>query len=201
MHSPDLFPMLGSEDGAEGAAAFDLLADPVLPLEHVERAVRHLDGLLARHDDQAGLVPDDPVAGMDLLPAAHDLAPNLAEALRFPGVRGHVPTEAREIQLENRIEVPHRAVDHDAGHALHDARVRCELAPDRGRPAARPPALMTAPPTMTIEAPAFRAWPTVSEFKPPATATGSEVAAATALSSPSGVCAIICSSIDTCMFR
>src|SRR2546425_637823 len=112
MHSPDLFPLLEFEDGAEGAAAFDLLADPVLPLEHVERAVRHLDGLLARHDDQAGLVPDDPVAGMDLLPAAHDLAPNLAEALRFPGVRGHVPTEAREIQLENRIEVPHRARRH-----------------------------------------------------------------------------------------
>src|SRR5207245_10114731 len=47
-------------------------------------------------------------------------------------------------------------------------------------------ALMIAPPTMTIEAPAFRAWPPVPEFKPPATATGSEVAAATALSSPSG---------------
>src|SRR5207245_7295681 len=110
MHSPDLFPLLEFEDGAEGAAAFDLLADPVLPLEHVERAVRHLDGLLARHDDQAGLVPDDPVAGMDLLPAALNLAPDLAEALRFPGVRCDVPTAARKIKLEDRVDVPQRAV-------------------------------------------------------------------------------------------
>ena len=62
-------------------------------------------------------------------------------------------------------------------------------------------ALMMAPPTIRIEAPAAAAWATVSEFKPPATATGSDVAEATAFSSSSGVRAIICSSIDTCMFR
>src|SRR5207244_10831106 len=125
--SPNLFPLLEFEDGAEGAAAFNLRADPVLPLEHVERAVRHLDGLLARHDDQAGLVPDDPVAGMDLLTAARDLAPDLAEALRFPGVRCDVPTEAREIQLDDRGGVRHCAVDTDASHGFHEARARCEL--------------------------------------------------------------------------
>src|SRR5256884_725472 len=62
-------------------------------------------------------------------------------------------------------------------------------------------ALMIAPPTMTIEAPAFRAWPTVSEFRPPATATGSEVAAATALSSWSGVLRIHYSSSCTSRLR
>src|SRR2546422_5146807 len=56
---------------------------------------------------------------------------------------------------------------------------------------------MIAPPTMTIEAPAFSASPTVSEFSPPATATGIDVDAVTAFNSWSGVGAIICSSIDT----
>src|SRR3989440_10963622 len=123
-------------DGAEGAAPLDLLANPVLPLEHVEGPVRHLDRLLAGHDDQPGLIPDDPVAGVDLLPAALDLAPDLPEAFRFSRVRGHVSAEAREVQLEDRIEVPHRAINHDAGDALHEARVRRELAPDRRRPTA-----------------------------------------------------------------
>src|SRR2546428_6007632 len=102
MHSPDLFPLLEFEDGAEGAAAFDLRADPVLPLEHVERAVRHLDGLLARHDDQAGLVPDDPVAGMDLLTAALDLAPDLECGGRNAHSRRLVQPPARAIQLAPR---------------------------------------------------------------------------------------------------
>src|SRR5207245_9966096 len=102
MHSPDLFPLLEFEDGAEGAAAFDLLADPVLPLEHVERALRHVDGLLARYDDQAGLVPDDPVAGMDLLTAALDVAPDLADALQRHHVRRAVPSAARAIPPEDR---------------------------------------------------------------------------------------------------
>src|SRR5207245_2226682 len=86
--------------------------------------------------DQPGLIPDDPVAGVDLLPAALDLAPDLPEAFRLARVRGHVSAEAREVQLENRIEVPHCAVDHDAGDALHETRVRGELAPDRRRPTA-----------------------------------------------------------------
>src|SRR5207253_1814306 len=62
-------------------------------------------------------------------------------------------------------------------------------------------ALMIAPPTITIDAPAATACATVSEVRPPATATGSEVADATAFSSWRGVRAIICSSMDTCMFR
>src|SRR6266581_6913772 len=134
--SPDLFPLLELEDRAQGAAPLDLLADPVLPLEHVEGAVRHLDGLLPRHDDEAGLVADDPVARADLLAARLDLAADLPEAFRLARVGRDMAAEAREVQLEDRVEVPHRAVDHDAGHTLHEARVRCELAPDRGRPAA-----------------------------------------------------------------
>ena len=62
-------------------------------------------------------------------------------------------------------------------------------------------ALMIAPPTMTIEAPASTAWATVSEFNPPATATGIETAFTTARSSSSGVRAIICSSIETWRLR
>src|SRR3989454_6839150 len=134
--SPNLFPLLELQDRAEGAATFDLLADPVLPLEHVEGAVRHLDRLLAGHDDQPRLIPHDPIARVDLLPAALDLAPDLSEAFRFARVRRHVSAEAREVQLEDRIEVPHRAVDHDARDALHETRVRGELAPDRRRPTA-----------------------------------------------------------------
>src|SRR6266566_3771978 len=114
--SPDLFPLLELEDRAQGAAAFDLLADPVLPLEHVERAVRHLDRLLPRPDDEAGLVADDPVARADLLPAALDLAPDLPEAFRLARMGRDVAAEAREVQLEDRVEVPHGAVDHDAGY-------------------------------------------------------------------------------------
>src|SRR5206468_3088846 len=60
----------------------------------------------------------------------------LPEAFRFSRVRGHVSAVAREVQLEDRIEVPHRAINHDAGDALHEARVRGELAPDRRRPTA-----------------------------------------------------------------
>src|SRR5207247_9327926 len=75
-------------------------------------------------------------ARLYLLPPALSLAPGPPGACRFAGVRGHVPTEAREVQLEDRVEFPHRAVDYDAGHALHEARVRGELAPHRGRPAA-----------------------------------------------------------------
>src|SRR6266571_1550577 len=134
--SPDLFPFLELEDRAEGAAPLDLLADPVLPLEHVEGAVRHLDGLLPSHDDEAGLVADDPVARADLLAARLDLAPDLPEAFRLARVGRDMAAEAREVQLEDRVEVPHRAVDHDAGHTLHEARVTRELPPDRGRPAA-----------------------------------------------------------------
>src|SRR5207245_7205692 len=130
------FPLLELEDGAEGAAAFDLLADPVLPFEHVEGAVRHLDRLLAGHDDQPRLIPHDPIARVDLLPAALDLASDLPEAFRFSGMRRHFSAEAREVELEDRIEVSHRAVDHDASYALHEARVRGELAPDRRRPTA-----------------------------------------------------------------
>src|SRR6266571_3097821 len=134
--SPDLFPLLELEDRTQGTAPLDLLADPVLPLEHVEGAVRHLDRLLPRHDDEAGLVADDPVARADLLPAALDLAPDLPEAFRLARMGRDVAAEAREVQLEDRVEVPHGAVDHDAGYALHEARVTRELAPDRGRAAA-----------------------------------------------------------------
>ena len=62
-------------------------------------------------------------------------------------------------------------------------------------------ALMIAPPTMTMEAPAATACATVSEFRPPATATGIAAAFTTAFSSSRGVRAIICSSIETCRFR
>src|SRR6266511_3377925 len=134
--SPDLFPFLELEDRAEGAAALDLLADPVLPLEHVEGAVRHLDRLLPRHDDEPGLVADDPVARADLLAARLDLAPDLAEAFRLARVRRDVAAEAREVQLEDRVEVPHGPVNHDARDALHEARVARELTPHGGWAAA-----------------------------------------------------------------
>src|SRR3989442_7621950 len=134
--SPDLFPLLELEHGTQRAPSLDLLADPVLPLEDVERAVRHLDRLFARHDDQPGLVAHDPIARVHFLAAALDLAPDFPEAFRLARVRGHVAAEAREVQLENRVEVPHGAVDHDPGHAFHETGVRCELAPDRGGPTA-----------------------------------------------------------------
>src|SRR5256886_14977571 len=60
--SPDLFPLLELQDGAQGAAPLDLFADPVLPFEDVNRAVRHLDRLFLGHDDEPGFVSDDPVA-------------------------------------------------------------------------------------------------------------------------------------------
>src|SRR2546422_7607410 len=127
--SPDLFPLLELQDGAQGAAPLDLFADPVLPFEDVNRAVRHLDRLFLWHDDEPGFVSDDPVARVDLLAPAVDLAPDFPEPLRLAGVRGDVAAEAREIQLHDRVKVPHRAVDHDAGHALHKARVARELPP------------------------------------------------------------------------
>src|SRR5437773_1444434 len=218
--SPDLFPLLELEHGAEGAAPLDLLADAILPLQDIDRAIRHLDGLILRHDEDPGFVADDPVARVHFLPAALDLAPDLAEAFRFSSVRRHVPAEAREIQLEDRVQVPHRPVDHDALDALHQTRVARELPPDGGRTAADvdhdhvagfraidrldrlgPVAIGRLHRDRAAEAPAAAAWATVSEFRPPATAMGSEVADATPFSSSSGVRAIICSSIETCMFR
>src|SRR5207237_8589369 len=120
--SPDLFQLLERQDGAQGAAAFDLFADPVLALQDVGGAVRQLDGASLRQYDEPGFVPDDPVARVDLLATAIDFAPDLPEAFRFPGVWRHVTAEAREVELQDRVEVPHGAVDHDAGHALHEAR-------------------------------------------------------------------------------
>src|SRR2546428_9956955 len=134
--SPDLFPLLELEHGTQRAAPLDLLADPVLPLEDVKGAVRHLDRLFGRHDDQAGLVPHDPVARVHFLAAALDLTPDFPEPFRLARVRGHVPAEAGEVQLEDRVEVPNGAVNHDPGHAFHEAGGRRQLAPDPGGPTA-----------------------------------------------------------------
>src|SRR6266566_5996241 len=134
--SPDLFPFLELQHGAQGAAAFDLFPDPVLALEDVDRAVRHLDRLFLRHDDESGFVPDDPVARVDLLATAIDFAPDFPEALRLSRMRRDMTAEAREVELQDRVEVPHGAIDHDAGHALHEARVARQFAPDGGRSAA-----------------------------------------------------------------
>src|SRR2546429_1327454 len=82
--SPDLFPLLELQDGAQGAAAFDLFPDPVLALQDVEGAVRHLDRLFLRHDDKSGFVPDDPVTRVDLLATAIDFAPDLPKAFGSP---------------------------------------------------------------------------------------------------------------------
>src|SRR5256884_4553703 len=133
--SPDLFPFLELQDGAQGAAAFDLFADPVLALQDVDRAVRHLDRLFLRHNDESGFVSDDPVTRVDLLATAIDFAPDFPEAFRLPGMGRHVAAEAGEVELQDRVEVPHGAVDHDAGHALHEARVARQFAPDGGRSA------------------------------------------------------------------
>src|SRR3989449_7677440 len=116
--SPDLFPLLELEHGTQRAPSLDLLADPVLPLEDVKGAVRHLDRLFARHDDQPGLVAHDPVARVNLLAAALDLAPDLREPFRLGRVGGHVAAEAREVQLEDSVEAPYGAVNHDLGHAF-----------------------------------------------------------------------------------
>src|SRR2546427_2958764 len=132
--SPDLFPLLELEHGTQRAPSLDLLADPVLPLEDVERAVRHLDRLFARHDDQPGLVAHDPVARVHFLAAALDLTPDLPEPFRLARVGGHVSAEAGEVLLDDRVEVPYRTIDHDARDSLHEAGVRRELAPDRGGP-------------------------------------------------------------------
>src|SRR5438093_3661290 len=106
--SPDLFPLLELQDGAQGAAAFDLFPDPVLALQDVEGAVRHLDRLFLRHDDKSGFVPDDPVARVDLLATAIDFAPRLPDAFRFSGVSRRGTAEAREVELQARAESPHR---------------------------------------------------------------------------------------------
>src|SRR2546428_12785539 len=103
--SPDLFPLFELEHGTQRAAPLDLLADPVLPLEDVERAVRHLDRLFARHDDQPGLVAHDPVARVQLLAAALDLAPDLPEAFRLAPAGGSSPAEAGEAQRDDRVAV------------------------------------------------------------------------------------------------
>src|SRR5256886_11147699 len=133
--SPDLFPFLELQDGAQRAAAFNLFPDPVFALQDVDGAVRHLDRLFLRHDDESGFVPDDPVARVDLLATAIDFAPDFPEAFRFPGMRRDMAAEAGEVELQDRIEVPHGAVDHDAGHALHEARVARQFAPDGSRSA------------------------------------------------------------------
>src|SRR2546427_2988510 len=132
--SPDLSPLFELEHGTQRATPLDLLADPVLPLEDVERAVRHLDRLFARHDDQPGLVAHNPVARVHFLAAALDLAPDFPEPFRLARVGGHVSAEAGEVQLDDRVEVPYRTIDHDARDSLHEAGGRRELAPDRGGP-------------------------------------------------------------------
>src|SRR5436309_3062276 len=121
--SADLLPLLELQDRAQRAAPLDLLADAVLPLEDVERAVRHLDRELLRHDDDPGLVPHDPVPRADDLPAALNLAPDVPVALRLPRVGHDVAGEAREVDLEDRVDVPGGPVNHDARHALHLTRV------------------------------------------------------------------------------
>src|SRR5205823_12314576 len=120
--SPDLFPLRELEHGAEGAAPLDLLADPILPFQDIDRAIRHLDGLILRHDEDPGFVADDPVARVHFLPAALDLAPDLAEAFRLSSARRHVPAEAREIPPEERPQLPHRPDDDYPLDALHQPR-------------------------------------------------------------------------------
>src|SRR5207247_5884029 len=105
--SPDLFPLLELEHGAEGAAPLDLLADAILPLQDIDRAIRHLDGLILRNDEDPGFVADDPVAREHFLPAALDLAPDLAEAFRFSGVRRNMAAEAREDRKSTRLNSSH----------------------------------------------------------------------------------------------
>src|SRR2546428_4083446 len=134
--SPDLFPLLELEHGTQRAPSLDLLADPVLPLEDVKGAVRHLDRLFARHDDQAGLVAHDPVARVHFLAAALDLAPDLPQPFRLARVGGHRAAEATEVQPGHRDEVPNGSVNPDPRHALHQAGGRRELAPDRRGPTA-----------------------------------------------------------------
>src|SRR5438046_8960081 len=92
--SPDLFPLLELEHGAEGAAPLDLLADPILPLQDIDRAIRHLDGLILRNDDDPGFVADHPLARQHFLPAALDPAPDPAQALPLSGVLGNLPARA-----------------------------------------------------------------------------------------------------------
>src|SRR2546422_2805315 len=136
--SADLPPLLKLEDAREGPAPLDLLADPVLPLEDVEGAVRHLHGDLLGDDDDPGLVPDDPVPGADDLAPNLDLAPDLPVALRLPRMGDDVAGEAREVDLEERVDVPRDPVHHDAREAHHLA---------RGAPPAPPPHPSPTPPT------------------------------------------------------
>src|SRR2546427_8202055 len=132
--SADLLPLLKLEDAREGPAPLDLLANPVLPLEDVEGAVRHLHGRLLGDHADPGLVPDDPVPGADDLAPNLDLAPDLPVALRLPRMGDDVAGEAREVDLEDRVDVPRGPVDHDARDALHLAGVAPELPPHPGRP-------------------------------------------------------------------
>src|SRR5512136_884211 len=134
--SANLLPLLELQDGAQGAAALDLLPDPVLALEHVEGAVGHLHAELLGHYDHPGLVADDPVTRANGLAAALDLLADGALAFRLARMGRGMPAEQGEVQVQDRVDVPRAAVDHDSGHALHEGGVRRELPPDGRRPAA-----------------------------------------------------------------
>src|SRR5207244_10433251 len=106
---------------------------PVLALQDVDGAVRHLDRLFLRHDDESGFVPDDPVARVDLLATAIDFAPDFPEAFRLSRMRRDMAAEAGKVELQDRVQVPHGAVDHNAGQALHEARETSQFDTDGSR--------------------------------------------------------------------
>ena len=115
----------------------DLLAQAVLALEDVHRAVRDLDGARARNDDDAAVVADDPVAGRDRDAADVQVHADLSEAVRLARVRRPVRRERRETVLADRVDVADRAVDDDARELPLQARFGRQLAPDGRRLPAR----------------------------------------------------------------
>src|SRR3989304_752503 len=92
--SPDLFPLLELEDGTQRGPPSNLLPDAVLPLEDVERAVRHLDGLFSRPDRGSRTAPsipppDPPFTRQELLASSPQTAvgpPPASITITSPGV-------------------------------------------------------------------------------------------------------------------
>ena len=65
-----------------------------LAIEDIARAVHHLGQLFLGNPDDPRVIPNDPVARHDALPAAEDRRADLAEALRLPRGRRAQPRQA-----------------------------------------------------------------------------------------------------------
>ena len=66
-------------------------------------------------DAEPVAIPDDDVAGSDRLSAADDLAADPSGLILERRLDGDRPGEDREPEFDDRVDIPHRAVDHQPG--------------------------------------------------------------------------------------